>query len=121
MADAVRFGFVSNEIVVLIVPGKSPGTYFIAFPAMAEDLLFFLVPIEIIKGDFFIFGDCTVEFVNVVVNALVLGFDPSGNINLSGEKLGVVGTCEASQFFNKLGRFSFGNKLGGLNRINKKL
>ena len=85
--------------------------------------MLFLVraPIEILKGDLPVFADGVMDIVNAVVYALVHGFDPVGDKDLTLKLGGLMNGGKRLKLFNQLVAFLVRDEFGRLYGVNKKL
>ena len=110
-----------GQIVIFVVPDQAEGGDGIAPALLPEDLLLFHVIVEVFKGNDLLCGDGHVEFIDIVINALVHGLDPAADIDLSLKLPGLMAAGQLLQLADKGVTLSLGNEAGGLHRVHKQL
>ena len=121
MLDLVVFGVVSDKIIVLIIPQKRPRTDTVPGAVFAQFRLFFDIPLIILEADAAFGADGFVEFVHVVVDALVHRFDAAGDDDLALQILGLVAADQRGQLPDQLGGLPVRDELGGLDGVDEEL
>ena len=119
--DHVRFRVISYQVVVLIVPGKSPGAYLINGAAVAQLHLLFCIPLKILEEDLPVAGNGAVDSVHRVVDALVHGLDAAGHVDLALQLPGLVLADQALQLPYELVGFLCRDEPGGLDGVHQQL
>ena len=110
--DFLCFLIKSNEIIVLVIPGKAPGRYMIKLPFML--LLQFLLhsPFQIVERHLSIFAYRLMDRIDILVNSVIIRFRPVNNIHLTLQLFAVLPACQPSKLSDELPGFLFRYKLG---------
>ena len=119
MLDFVGLLLEADEVVILIIPGKSPGTYGVK-PLFSRNKILVKVPLEILESNNPILSHGPVNIIHDVVNTLIHGLDSALNHHLALKLPGLVLAGHVCNLLDKLVGFLDGNKLGGLDRIHQK-
>ena len=108
-----------DQIVVFIVPHQAPGTDLIPGAIAPEFLLFTDCPLKILEADLPVGINCFMQHINIIVDALIHGFDPVGYQYLTVKMLGLVNAHHGFQLLNQLTGFLFRDEFRGLYRIDE--
>ena len=110
-----------REIVVFIIPEQRPGADLIPRAVAPERHFALARPAEIVKAHLHIVADRLVEAVDIIINALVRGFDAAGQQHLTVEIPRIVAADEALELFDQLAGFALGDEFGRLHRVDEQL
>ena len=108
-----------DEIIVFVFPAERVRAG--GIPAGAVTPLSVQIPVEIAERDLAVAGDCFMQTVNVVVNALVHGLHAAGYDDLPPQRAAFIAAGQRTELFNELQRLLFGEKFGRLDGVDEQL
>ena len=111
----------SDKIVVLVIEYQRPWADHVSLPASLQLHLFAQIPLEILKRDLRIAVDRLVNFIHIVVDGLVHGFDSAGDQYLAVQLLRLRLAGQIRQLLYELTRFPLRNKARCQNGIDEQL
>ena len=106
MPDAVGGIFVSNQIVVFVVPGQAPGRDFVHIAVFLGNELFLHIPGTVLEADLFVFRNGGVYDIDVCIDSLIVCLGPIVNVDLALKPGGVFNACESLQLSDQLVRLA---------------
>ena len=119
--DGMGVRIVADQVVILIVPGQRPGADMVAFAIPLQAGFFFYRPLEVLEGNLHVGGNRRVDFVYIIIDALVHGLDAAGDGDLALQLPGLIAAGQLLELSDQLVGFFGGNKTGSLHGIDEQL
>ena len=121
MPDLPGLRIIPHQIIVLVVPGKPPGADTVVGSLPAQLHLLLHVPLIVLEPDLLILGDSVMNGVHRIVNALIHGLDPPGDIDLALQLHGLIAADQLLQLPDQGVGLLLRDKLRRLNGVHQKL
>ena len=109
-----------DQIIILILPHKSPGTDTVPFSILLQPQLLLHCPFAVLKRNLLILGKCSLNLINTVIHTLIHSPHTVLHKNLATQLSGLMDTRKALQLPDQLAGLPTGNKSGRLYRIYQK-